>query len=131
MRSEPNQNVVQWVAGQTIENLYTTYLTQAEILYGIAVLPEGRRRNFLTDAALAMFREDFKGRILPFESQAAENYSKIVASRRNTGAPIEAFDAMIGAIAMVFAAIVATRDSEGFANIGVSIINPWLRAQEH
>ena len=53
---------------QTVDELFTAAICQAEILSGIAVLPQGRRRHALEAAALAMFREDFAGRILFFDS---------------------------------------------------------------
>ena len=73
MRGEPHPGVLAWVAAQPRALLYTTHINQAEILYGIAALPEGRRRAAL--AAAAMFTEDFAGRILPFDAGAARCYS--------------------------------------------------------
>jgi hypothetical protein len=63
MRGEPDSAVLAWVAAQPRALLYTTYVNQAEILYGIGALPEGRRRTALAAAATAMFAEDFAGRI--------------------------------------------------------------------
>ena len=71
MRGEPHPAVLAWVAAQPRALLYTTHINQAEILYGIAALPEGRRRAALAAAAMAMFAEDFAGRILPFDAGAA------------------------------------------------------------
>ncbi|MGH7048106.1 MAG: hypothetical protein ACREE2_17155 [Stellaceae bacterium] len=82
MRGEPHPAVLAWVAAQPRAQLYTTYVNQAEILYGIAALPEGRPRVALTAAAEAMFAEDFAGRILPLEARAAARYPEIVLARR-------------------------------------------------
>ena len=82
MRAEPHLAVLAWVAAQPRALLYTTHINQAEILYGIAALPEGRRRAALAAAAAAMFAEDFAGRILPFEATAAARYPEIVLARR-------------------------------------------------
>ena len=98
MRAEPHPAVLAWVAAQPRALLYTTHINQAEILYGIAALPEGRRRAALAAAAAAMFAEDFAGRILPFEARAAARYPDIVLARRRAGNPIEGFDALIAAI---------------------------------
>jgi predicted nucleic acid-binding protein len=125
MRGEPDPAVLAWVAGQPQALLYTTHINQAEILYGIAALPEGRRRAALAAAAEAMFAEDFAGRILPFEARAAGRYPGIVLARRRAGHPIEKFDALIAAIALAAGAEVATRDTGGFAGCGLSLINPW------
>ena len=125
MRSEPNRSVFVWTAAQPRSSLYTTSINVAEILYGIATLPPGRRRSTLADLAGAMFAEDFAQRVLPFDDQAAAHYADIVVSRRQQGRPIEAFDAQIAAIAMVARADLATRDTGGFSGCGLSLIDPW------
>jgi predicted nucleic acid-binding protein len=128
MRGEPHPAVLAWVAAQPRSQLYTTYVNQAEILYGIGALPEGRRRTALAAAAEAMFAEDFAGRILPFDAAAAARYPGIVLARRQAGNPIEKFDALIGATALAAGASVATRDVGGFAGCGLTVIDPWTRS---
>jgi hypothetical protein len=128
MRPEPNPKVVTWIAAQPRARLYTTHINQIEILYGIAVLPEGRRRDALRTAAEEMFAEDFAGRLLPFGASAAARYAEIMLSRRRVGKPIEGFEALIAAIALAAGATVATRDVGGFSNCGLSIIDPWAAA---
>jgi toxin FitB len=125
MRSEPAAAVFAWVAAQPRATLYTTSINKAEILYGIATLPEGRRRASLAAAAEAMFTDDFAGRVLPFDEAAAVLYAEIVASRRRDGRPMEAFDAQIAATARAADAELATCDTRGFAGCGVTLINPW------
>jgi predicted nucleic acid-binding protein len=123
MRGEPHPAVLAWVAAQPRNQLYTTYVNQAEILYGIGALPERRRRAALAPAAEAMFAEDFAGCILPFE--AAARYPAIVLARRQAGTPIEKFDALIAATALAAGASIATRDTGGFAGCGLKVIDPW------
>ncbi len=125
MRAEPHPGVLAWMAAQPGGLLYTTHVNQAEILYGIAALPEGRRRTALAKAAQAMFAEDFADRILPFGAGAASCYPAIVVARRRAGNPIEGFDALIAAIALAAGASVATRDAGGFAGCGLTLIDPW------
>jgi predicted nucleic acid-binding protein len=125
MRPEPHPKVLAWVAAQPRTLLYTTHINQAEILYGIAALPEGRRRTALAAAAEGMFAEDFAGRILPFGAAAAVRYADIVITRRRAGNPIEGFDALIAATALAAGASVATRDTSGFAGCGLTLIDPW------
>ncbi len=125
MRGEPDSAVLAWVAAQPRALLYTTYVNQAEILYGIDALPEGRRRTALAAAATAMFAEDFAGRILPFEARAAARYPEIVLARRQAGHPIEKFDALIAATTLAAGASIATRDVGGFAGCGLEVIDPW------
>ena len=125
MRGEPDSAVLAWVAAQPRTLLYTTYVSQAEILYGIGALPEGRRRTALAAAATAMFVEDFAGRILPLEARAAARYPDIVLARRQAGIPIEKFDALIAATTLAAGASIATRDAGGFAGCGLTVIDPW------
>jgi predicted nucleic acid-binding protein len=125
MRSQPGAAVFAWVAAQPRTGLYTTSVNKAEILYGIAVMPEGRRRSALAAAAEAMFIDDFAGRVLPFDEAAAVHYADIVATRRREGRPIEAFDAEIAATARVAGAELATRDVGDFAGCGLILVNPW------
>ncbi len=125
MRARPHPAVFGWVASQPRATLYTTGINQAEILYGIAALPAGRRRTALAAAADAIFAEDFAGRLLPFNSRAAAHYAEIVTARRRAGIPIEGFDALIAAIARTASADVATRDVRGFDGCGLTVVDPW------
>ncbi len=125
MRREPNPAVVAWVAAQPRGSLYTTSITEAELFYGIGCMPEGRRRSGLAAGAEALFAEEFAGRVLPFSGAAARRYAEIVIRRRQAGKPIEGFDALIAATALVAGAAVATRDTGGFEGCGLTLINPW------
>jgi predicted nucleic acid-binding protein len=128
MRSQPAAAVFAWVAAQPRAALYTTSVNKAEILYGIAALPDGRRRTALAAVAESMFTDDFAGRVLPFDEEAAVHYAEIVAARRREGRPIEAFDAQIAATARGAGADLATRDVGGFAGCGFILVNPWEAA---
>ena len=125
MRPEPHPAVFAWVAAQPRTSLYTTSLNRAELLYGVAALPKGRRKEALAAAAELMFQDDLAGRILSFDGDGAAHYARLVAARRDAGAPIEAFDALIAATTLAAGAGIATRDVGGFAGCGLSVINPW------
>jgi predicted nucleic acid-binding protein len=126
MRARPHAGVFAWVAAQPRAMLYTTYINQAELFYGIAALPEGWRRAALDAAARAIFDEDFSGRVLAFGAAAAARYADIVVTRRRAGHPIEGFDGLIAATALSAGASVATRDTAGFAGCGLTLIDPWV-----
>lgn len=125
MRPTPSEAVLRWFAGHSAATLFTTTITQAEILYGLALLPEGRRRSDLLMAAEQMFAEDFAGRVLPFDSMAAKAFAPIAAGRRQQGRPTGAFDAQIAAVAAARGAALATRNVADFLDCGLPIINPW------
>jgi predicted nucleic acid-binding protein len=125
MRARPTPEVAAWIAGQPGDALFTTTICQAEILSGLAVMPEGRRRTALETAARAIFTDDFDGRVLPFDTAAATAYADIFAGRRGAGRPTAPLDLMIAAIARARGASVVTRDIGGFEGCGIPLIDPW------
>ena len=125
MRPAPAEAVTDWVASQALETLCTAAPCQAEILAGIAVLPEGRRRDALAAAADGMFAEDFAGRVLPFDDPAARAYATLFAARQQAGRPAGTIDLMVAAIAHSQGAAVATRNGPDFSGCGIAVIDPW------
>src|SRR6056297_737796 len=98
LKREPDQNVKSWMSLQPMTSVFTTTVTQAEILYGVALLPEGKRKRKLKEAIQTLFFRRFTDRILPFDIEAAVEYAEIASSRRASGVPISQFDAQIAAI---------------------------------
>lgn len=125
MRPKPAAQVVAWVALQPAVEIFTTGITEAEIFYGIELLPKGKRRDSLIAAAEEMFTEDFAGRILGFESEAARHFAAIAARRRALGKPISQADAQIAATAQAHGAKLATGNSADFTDCGIVVIDPW------
>ena len=125
MREKPASAVLRWARTRPESSLYATSISEAEILRGIEVLPKGKRRDALSAAARATFEDDFRGRILPFASDAAKWFAEIAAERRRLGRTISIFDTQIAAIARTYRAPVATRDFEGFAECGIEVIDPF------
>ena len=125
MGARPSPELAAWIAGQPQDALFTTAICQAEILSGLVIMPEGRRRATLEAAARAIFTDDFEGRVLPFDTAAAAAYAEMFASRRRAGRPAAALDLMIAAIARAKGASVVTRDVGAFEDCGVAVIDPW------
>ena len=125
LRPVPEPGVLGWLERQPAMSIYTTTVTQAEILLGVAVMPAGKRRNQLAAAVAAIFAEDFMDRVLPFDGDAAAAFADIVAARRSLGTPISQFDAMIAALARSRGAQLATRNVRDFAHCGIDVVNPW------
>jgi len=125
MKSQGSQLVKSWVAAQPRESLFITTVTQAEILYGIKIMPRGKRSKRLQTLAELMFLEDFAGQILTFDQPAAVHFAEIAACRKTIGKPISQFDAQIAAICLQHKAILATRNVDDFLDCGINIINPW------
>src|SRR5882672_5845659 len=125
LRPIPEPSVLEWLANQPRASLFTTAVTRGEILYGIRLLSDGKRRRGLWDAANMIFDEDFAGHVLSFDSEAADMYAEISASRRTAGKPISQFDAMIVAMARSRGASLATRNVKDFDDCGTGVVNPW------
>ncbi|PZR45668.1 type II toxin-antitoxin system VapC family toxin [Paraburkholderia fungorum] len=125
LRPLPDAKVMAWLAAQPRGALFTTTVTRAEIRYGLHLLPDGSRKSVLSAAIDAIFTEDFSGRLLSFDSDAAEEYARIAMSRRNDGRPISQFDAMIAATARSRGAALATRNVKDFTGCNIAVIDPW------
>lgn len=125
MRLERDSTFVRWLLATDSDEFFTTTVTQAEILLGVALLPQGRRRALLAGATRQMFEQNFAGRILPFDSAAAEEYATVVDKKRSLGRPMEPFDAQIAAIARSQGAALATRNLKDFVECDLRLINPW------
>jgi toxin FitB len=128
IRDEPARDVVRWVAARPLVTVYCTAVTQAEIMYGLHLLPKGRRRARLETAVARIFDEDLGGRVLPFDHAAALGYATIRAARRQAGRPISNFDAQIAAICRVHGAALATRDLADFVDCGIRVFSPWAES---
>ena len=124
MKPTPDPAVARWMVLERGRGLFTTAVSEAEIIYGITILPDGRRKHELETAAQGIFGL-FAGRIFPFDSAAAREFALIVADRRRAGRPIEDFDAQIAAITRSRGMSLATRDVLDFASTGVQLIDPW------
>ncbi len=125
MKPQGSTTVKSWIKLQSRDDLFITTITQAEILYGIAILPAGTRKQRLYETAQAMFREDFAGKTSPFCQESAKHFADIASSRRGQGKPISQFDAQIAAICRTHQAAIATRNVDDFADCGISVVNPW------
>ncbi len=125
IRKKPDSHVEAWVAAQPLTELFTTTVTQAQMLLGVALLPGGQRRRGIENAVNGLFDEDFAGRMLSFDETAARSYAGIAATRRRAGRPIAQFDAQIAAIAHSRRAILATRNTGDFTGCDIEVVNPW------
>jgi toxin FitB len=125
LRPVPEPSVLNWLADQPSASLFTTAITRGEILCGIRLLSDGKRRKGLWDAANKVFDEDFADHVLSFDGDAADMYADIAASRRIAGKPISQFDAMIAAMARSRGAILATRNVKDFESCGIELVSPW------
>jgi predicted nucleic acid-binding protein len=125
MRKAPEPRVVSWVDRFSASDVLVTAVTAAELMYGVARLPAGRRKRELHIKVEGLLSEDFQDQILPFDAPAATHYAEIVASRERAGHPISMADAQIAAMCRNWSAGLATRNVDDFVDTGVDAVNPW------
>lgn len=126
MRPAPEPRVVEWLDAQPAADVWITAVTVGEIRLGIALLPDGQRKERLAGLAEAMFQEDFSDSCLSYDMLAAAEYAAIVATRTRLGRPISVEDAQIAAIARSSGLELATRNTKDFSDIDqLQLMNPW------
>jgi toxin FitB len=125
MRRDPEPRVVAWLDGLPPESVWTTSVTVFEIRFGLELLAEGRRRRALEEAFARALAEDFEGRVLPFDTLAADAAGRIAADRRRAGRPVEIRDLQIAGIAAARKASLATRNLRHFEGLGLALLDPW------
>ena len=124
MKPEPHPAVRSWLNEQAAETLYLSSVTLAELLFGIATVPAGKRKNMLS-RALDGLMELFGERVLPFDAQAARHYADLAVKARAGGRGFPTPDGYIAAIAASRGFMVASRDTAPFEAGGLQVVNPW------
>jgi len=125
MQQSVDPIVMQWLDSQPPESIWTTSVTVFEVRMGLELLAASRRRRTLEEAFAKALEEDFDGRVLPFDSAAAQAAGRIAAERRRAGRSIEIRDVQIAGIAVARKAAIATRNVRHFQDLGIALIDPW------
>lgn len=124
MKPEPNPAVMAWLNAQAAATLYLSSVTLAELMFGIAALPAGRRKDLLSQALEGLLRL-FRDRVLPFDTDAARHYAELAVTARAGGRGFPTPDGYIAAIAASRGFMVASRDTAPYEAARVPVINPW------
>ncbi len=120
-----NEPVRKWIDGQIEGSLFLCAPVLAELRFGVALLPDGRRKLAL-GASYDQLEEDFfSGRVLSFDRAAAHEFAKVRAIRQGAGRRIRSMDALIASIALANAMTLATRNVRDFDDLGLSLVNPF------
>ena len=119
--------IVDWLDTQPRQSVWTSSVSVYETRFGIEILAVGRRRRDLERTFEGFLREDIGGRVLPFDTPAAESAGRVAAERRRTGRTIEIRDVQIAGIVIARKATLATGNVRHFAGIRLSLIDPWSR----
>ena len=126
MRTAPEAVVVAWLDRQPAESVWITSITLFEARLGLALLPSGRRRQTLEAAFARLLLEDLENRVLDFDSAAAIEAASLAAARQKNGPPVDMRDTQIAGIALARRATLATQNTRHFADLKISIVNPWV-----
>lgn len=125
LRQAPEVRVIEWIDAQSLETLYLSAITVAELRAGVALLPSGKRRAGLHESLEKRVLPLFAGRVLPFDFPCTQAYAELIAKARKSGLAIAAADGYIAAIAATNRLTVASRDTSPFEAAGATVINPW------
>jgi predicted nucleic acid-binding protein len=125
MLRQPDASVVAWLDRQPPDSIWTTAVTVFEIRFGIALLAPGKRRRALEEAFARALSDDFEGRVLPFEEEAASRAAAEAARRQNAGRRVDFRDLEIAGIVASKNATLATRNVRHFDDLGIGVVNPW------
>jgi hypothetical protein len=125
MRQVPETPVVEWLDRQPSESVWITSVTLFEARLGLALLPRGRRRQTLEAAFAKLLSEDLENRVLDFDTAAATEAAALAAARQRAGRPVDMRDTQIAGIVLARRATLATRNVSHFADLKVSVVDPW------
>lgn len=125
MLREPDATVVAWLDEQPSQEVWTTAITVFEVRMGLELLAKGRRRARLEQEFDRLLIEELDGRVQPFDRAAATATGTIAAAHRQAGATIEFRDVQIAGIAAARKAVLATRNTRHFEDLGIRLVNPW------
>lgn len=124
LRPSPEARVVAWIDAQPVATLYLSAITVAELRFGVASLPAGRRRTRLQENIERRVLPLFAGRVLPFDLAASQSYAELMARARSAGVAVSRSDGYIAAIAAANGMLIATRDTGPFEAAGLDVVNP-------
>ena len=125
LKASADQKIVDWINAQNVETLYLSTIGLAELRFGIAVLPEGKRKDVLYSSLEQRVLPLFEGRILSFDIAASQAYATLRSKARAVGQIIAPADGYIAAIAITNGLAIATRNTKPFIAAGLTVINPW------
>ena len=123
MRVEPDGRVMRWLDRHPPSVLFLSAVTVDEILFGIEILPPGRKRARL-NRAFSKIDAGFSERIVPFDAQAAAESARLRAGRRRAGSPMSLADSQIAGTARSRGYAVATLNARDFRDLGLSVLEP-------
>ncbi len=125
MQVKPERLVIAWLDNQPQDSIWISAITLFEAKFGLAQLPNGKRRDRLEAAFAELIETDLDNRILEFDEAAASEAASLAAERRKAGRPVDIRDTLIAGIALSRRATIATRNVRHFSDLNLAVVNPW------
>lgn len=125
MRTVPDTVVGAWLDRQPDESIWVTSVTVFEARFGLALLPDGRKRRRLEEALAQLLERDLEKRVLDFDTAAADAAARLAAERQSEGRGMDIRDTLIAGIALARRATLATRNVRHFSDLAVPVVDPW------
>jgi predicted nucleic acid-binding protein len=130
LRKTPDPVVIEWIDAQPLDTLYLSAITVAELRFGVASLPTGKRRDRLHESMENRVLPLFTGRVLAFDLPASQAYAELMSRARAAGLAMGAANGCIAATAAANRMAVATRDAAAFEAAGIPVVDPWRQQQK-
>jgi predicted nucleic acid-binding protein len=124
-RTKPDAKVVRFVAGQSLDLLYVSVVTFAEIRFGIELVKDVSRRMELNDWLTHKLRPMFEDRVLEISEEVMLKWRLLVEEGRKSGHTFSEPDLLIAATALHHGLTVVSRDMSEFERANVPVLNPW------
>ena len=130
MRKEPEKPVVKWLDAQPAASVWITAITVMEIRFALQSMPpqsmtKTRRQHALLRSFELMLKNMIESRIASFDAEAGIHAAELMAQRKRVGRPAEVRDTMIAGIVLANRATLATRNTQHFKDLPLTVLNPW------
>ena len=124
-RPRPAAAVIEWIGDQSIGDLFLSSISLGELVRGARRLRDGVRRRRIETWIRRDLAGQFRGRVLPFDAEAAVVWGEIMGDGERIGRVRSMADAQIAAVARRHALTVVTRNVDDFAGMSVALLDPW------
>lgn len=114
MKQNPAQSVIEKVK-EYEKFCALSSTTWNELLYGVNIMPAGKKRDFYFDTLVDKIQSDFE--IIQYDNHAAWIQADIRSRLKENGTPIEFDDTLIASIAVSNCMILVTRNTKHFETI--------------
>jgi len=124
---KPDPGVARAIQALDSDDLFVSAITIGEIVKGVALLEDGRKKRLL-QTWLQTLERHYGDRILPIDLEICRMWGDLTAVAQKAGHTIPASDGLIAATARRHGLYILTRNTADFESTGVPLLNPWENA---